>query len=222
MIDAALLSRILRSPADVARACRADRDVAAIARNALVTIVVSAALFGATVGSWRGGRQILFSAMKMPVGLVGTLALSIPAFYALAAVFGRPWPLRAVLSLALVGGARFSLSLLAMTPLLWLTIDFGAPYHAVKLVAVIAYALAGVSGLEVLVRGLGDGEGKRVTITLFVAIFTLLGAQNAWILRPYLGRPSDPEPPLFTREREGGVIVQVVKSLREIGSKAAP
>jgi hypothetical protein len=214
MVDVAFLNRILRAPAGVAEQCRSDRDVAAIARTALITLAVAATAFGAAVGSWRGGTQIAFAALKMPIGIIGTLALAAPAFYVLTAIFGRPWPLRPVLSLVLSAGARFALVLLAMTPPLWLTIDFGAPYDAIKLVATVAYGLAGLAGLEVLVRGLGDGPGKRMTIALFVAVFLLIGAQNAWVLRPYLGTPGAEDVALFTREREGGLVVQLLKSVR--------
>jgi hypothetical protein len=222
MVDVTFLNRILRAPAEVAVQCRGDRDVAGIARTALLTLALAATAFGAAVGSWRGGKQIAFAALKMPIGILGTLALAAPAFYVLAAVFGRPWPLRPVLSLVLSAGARFSLVLLAMTPPLWLLIDFGAPYHAIKLVATLAYGLAGLAGLEVLIRGLGNGPGKRTTIALFVAVFLMIGAQNAWVLRPYLGTPGERDVALFTREREGGLVVQLVKSAGDLTRKHAP
>jgi hypothetical protein len=214
MVDVTFLNRILRAPAGVAEQCRSDRDVASIARTALVTLVVAGTAFGAAVGSMRGGKQIAFAALKMPIGILGTLALAAPAFYVLTAIFGRPWPLRPVLSLVLSAGARFSLVLLAMTPPLWLTIDFGAPYEAIKLAATLAYGLAGLAGLEVLVRGLDNGPGRRMTIALFVGVFLLIGAQNAWVLRPYLGTPGARDVELFTREREGGLVVQLLKSVR--------
>lgn len=215
MID--VLNRILRSPENVAEDCRAERDLTTLARAAIVTLVACAATFGATIGSWRGGRQIAFAALKMPFVLLGTLALAAPAFYALAAIFGRPWSLRSILSLSLASGARFSLVLLALTPPLWLTIDFGASYHAVKLCATVAYALAGLGGLSILVRGLGHGEGKRLLTGLVVGIFLLIGAQNAWVLRPYLA--IEDEVTLFTSKREGGLVVQLLESARGLGSK---
>lgn len=214
MIDVAFLNRILRAPADVAAQCRSDQDVASIARTALLTLLLAATAFGAAVGSMHGGKQIAFAAMKLPIGVLGTLALAAPAFYVLAAVFGRPWPLRPVISLMLSAGARFALVLLALTPPLWLTIDFGAPYHLIKLVATVAYGLAGLAGLEVLVRGLGNGPGKKATIALFVGVFLMIGGQNAWVLRPYLGTPGARDVELFTREREGGLVVQLLESVR--------
>ncbi len=218
MIELTLLNRILRAPGEVARQCHDDRDVNAIARTALLTLTLAATVFGAAVGAWRGGSQIAFAAMKMPLGIVGTLALAAPAFYALAAVFGRPWPLRSVFSLVLAAGARFGLVLLAVTPPLWLTINFGAPYEVVKLAATVCYALAGLAGLEVLVRGLGEGEGRKRTVGLFVGIFLLIGAQSAWVLRPYLGTPGSEVVQLFTREREGGLVVQLYRTIERLAS----
>lgn len=222
MIDLAFLNRILRAPAAVAAQCRSDQDVASIARTSLLTLLVASTAFGAAVGSMRGGRQIAFAAMKLPIGVLGTLALAAPAFYVLAAVFGRPWPLRPVISLMLSAGARFALVLLALTPPLWLTIDFEAPYPLVKLVATVAYGLAGLAGLEVLVRGLGNGPGKTMTIALFVGVFLMIGGQNAWVLRPYLGTPGARNVELFTREREGGLVVQLLQSAHDLSRGRLP
>jgi hypothetical protein len=215
-MNAVFLDHLLRSPAEVAKDCRDDHDVAPMAANALITIGIGAVLFGAAVGSWHGGHQIAFSALKLPIVTIGTLAICVPGFYAIAAVFGRPWPLRAVVSLMLVAGARFSLVLLAATPVLWLTINLGAPYHLTKLCAALAYALAGLSALGLHLRGLGDGPGKKVTIVLFIGLFLMVGGQAAWILRPYIGRPDRAEVSMFTREREGGMAYQLWVSAREL------
>jgi hypothetical protein len=208
-VNIALMNRLLRSPADVAADCRDDRDLAPIAASALVAILASALLFGAAVGCWRGGPQIAYAAMKLPVVTVGTLVVCVPAFYAIAAVFGRPWSLRAAVSIMLVAGARFSLLLLAATPVVWLAVNLGASYDAVKLLASLAYALGGLAALGLILRGLGPGPGRTATVLTFVAVFLLVGGQSAWILRPYIGTPGSDEITLFTREHEGGVAYQL-------------
>jgi hypothetical protein len=215
-MNPALLNRILRAPGEVARDCREERDVHAIAANAILAIVVGAVLFGATVGSWHGGAQIAFAGAKVPIVTVGTLVLCAPAFYAISAVFGRPWSVRTVVSLMLVAGARFSLVLLAATPVLWLAINLGAPYDVAKLAAALAYALGGLAALSLLLRGLGDGPGKRATLSLFVGIFLLVGAQSAWTLRPYLGTPGRNDVVLFTAEREGGLVYALWMSMHDL------
>jgi hypothetical protein len=221
MMSVALLNRILRSPAEVAKDCRDDQDVRAIAAHALVAIVLGAVLFGATVGSWHGGSQIAFAAIKLPFVTLGTLTLCAPAFYAISAVFGRPWSARSVVSLMLAAGARFSLVLLAATPVLWLAINMGASYDAAKLAAAVAYGLAGLTALALLLRGVGDGPGKKATLALFIGVVLLVGAQTAWILRPYLGTPGQADVVLFTAEREGGLVVQLWKSLGWVTSSGS-
>ena len=213
MTSIAMMNRLLRSPSEVARDCREDRDLASVAASALVAIVAGALLFGAAVGSWRGSTQIAFAAMKLPLVTVGTLVLCVPAFYASAAVFGRPWSLRAAVSIMLVAGARFSLVLLAATPVVWLSVSLGASYDAVKLLAALAYALAGLAALGLIVRGLGPGPGRLTTVVTFIGVFLLVGGQSAWILRPYIGTPGHDEVTLFTREHEGGLAYQLYVSV---------
>ena len=213
MIHIAMMNRLLRSPSEVAKDCREDRDLASIAASALVAIVAGALLFGAAVGSWRGWTQIAFAAMKLPLVTVGTLVLCVPAFYAIAAVFGRPWSVRAAVSIMLVAGARFSLVLLAATPVVWLSVSLGASYDAVKLLAALAYALAGLAALGLILRGLGPGPGRLATVVTFIGVFLLVGGQSAWILRPYIGTPGRDEITLFTQEHEGGLAYQLCVSV---------
>ena len=211
-MNIAMMNRLLRSPSEVAKDCREDRDLASVAASALVAIVVGALLFGAAVGSWRGSTQIAFAAMKLPLVTVGTLVLCVPAFHAIAAVFGRPWSFRAAVSIMLVAGARFSLVLLAATPVVWLSVSLGASYDTVKLLATLAYALAGLAALGLIVRGLGPGPRRLTTVATFIGVFLLVGGQSAWILRPYIGTPGHDEVTLFTREHEGGLAYQLYVS----------
>jgi hypothetical protein len=208
-MNIALMNRLLRSPAEVAKDCREDRDIVPVVASALLAIALSALLFGAAVGSWRGGEQIAYAALKLPLVTVGTLVVCVPAFHAIAAVFGRPWSLRSAVSLMLVAGARFSLVLLAATPVIWLTINLGASYDVVKLLASLAYSLGGLAALTLILRGLGPGPGRIATVLTFIGVFLLVGGQTAWILRPYIGTPGDRNVTLFTREHEGGVAYQL-------------
>jgi hypothetical protein len=216
-IDLSLVNRILRAPGSVAADCRDDQDTARVAQTALIVIVVGALLFGAAVGCWQGGRQIAFAGLKLSLATVGALVLCAPAFYAILAVFDRPWTARSVLSLMLAAGARLSLVLLATTPVLWLAINLGAPYDLTKLLAAFAYALAGLCALVLLLHGVGEGRGKVASLALFVGVFLLVGAQTSWTLRPYIGTPGVHEVALFTREREGGLVLQLLDACKHLG-----
>lgn len=212
-MSAAVLNQLLRAPGEIAASCRRDKDIRSIALTSIAAIVAGAAAFGGVIGSFRGGAQILYGAVKVPLAIMATLALCAPAFHALAAVLGRPWPMRSILSLTLAAAARSSLVLLAFAPALWLALDCGMSYHSAALLASFAYGLAGLAALGVLVRGIGSGDGRVLTAFAFVAMFFAVGGQTAWILRPYLVRPKAQDIP-FLRAREGGFSDALVTTMR--------
>jgi hypothetical protein len=216
-VSAGVLDRLLRTPKEIANDCREERGAADVARAALIAIVVGAALFGAVVGSWRGDWQVAFAALKLPLTSIATLAICAPAFYVLAQVFGRPWSLRAVVSIMLAAGARLSLVLLASAPVMWLLINLGASYPLVKLLAALVYGLAGMAALALLVRGLGGERGRAAIVSIFVCVFLLTGGQVAWVLRPYIGMEDRSKTVvLFTHEREGGLVYQLFVAAGEV------
>jgi hypothetical protein len=221
-VNVTLVDRLLRFPREVAGECRDDGDLAPIAAHAITVIVLGAMLFGAAVGAWRGQAQIAYAALKLPLVTIATLAVCVPAFHAIAAVFGRPWSLRSAVAIMLVAGARFSLVLLAAAPVVWLTVSLGASYDAVKLIAAFAYALGGLAALGLVLGGLGPGPGRLATVLTFVSVFLVVGGQSAWILRPYLGTPGRDDITFFTREREGGLAYQLWVSVGHVVGAAAP
>jgi len=211
-VSMSVLTSLLRSPGEIARACREDEpEVRAIAATSLAAIVLGGAVFGGVLGSFRGGVQIPYGAIKVPLALLATLCIASPAFHAIAAVLGRPWPMRSIVSLTLAAAGRSSLVLLAFAPALWLVLDLGVGYHAGALCASMAYGIAGLAALSVLVRGLGEGPARVMTALSFIGIFFAVGGQTAWILRPYLVRPRAVNVP-FLREREGSFTESVLGS----------
>ncbi|MFT3773427.1 MAG: hypothetical protein QM820_49250 [Minicystis sp.] len=188
-MSAVVLNRLLRSPDEIAAACREDRDVRAIAATSLIALAVGAAVFGGVIGSFRGGLQILYGAIKVPLAMTVTLALCVPAFHAIAAGLGRAFPIRSIVALALAAAGRAALVLLAVSPMLWLVFDRGIGYHSAALASAFAYAAAGAAAFSVMVRGLGEGQGRVLTALAFAAVFFAVGGQTSWILRPYLIRP---------------------------------
>lgn len=184
---------LLRSPARAAEICRRDGDLRPLVLSSLLSIAVGGAAFGAVVGSFRGGVQIVYAAAKLPIAMIAALALCVPAFHAIAAVFGRPWPMRTVLAITLAAAGRASLLLLAFAPVLWLAFDLGLRYHGAAVLAAAGYGVAGLAALGVLFHGLGAGAGRTRTILAFAAIFLAAGGQTSWMLRPFLLRPRSDE-----------------------------
>ena len=208
-----MITELLRHPEDVVERCRdpvAQRD---LVRTNLLLIAAGGALFGAVVGTFRGGAQIPIAAAKIPIATLLTLAVSGPGLAAFAVAFGRSWSLRQTLSFLLSAGARSSLVLFALAPVLWLVIDLGASYSTIRLAATGAYALAGLSGFLLLLRGVGPAPGRAQVAACFVLLFLVVGAQSAWLLRPYLGNPRDRQVPLFSQGQEGGLVDTLGRSV---------
>lgn len=211
----AALNALLRNPAEVAHRCLEGRDQRQLVGASLFAIVLGAAAFGAVVGSFRGDLQIAYAALKLPVALLATLVVCVPAFHVFSLALEQPRTLRATIALAITSAGRGALLLLALSPLLWLVIDFGASYHESALLAASCYGLAGLMSLGILVRGLGTGGKQLLSGVASVALFLAVSGQTSWILRPYLGRPSQAEIP-FLRAREGGFTDAVWQSQRSM------
>jgi hypothetical protein len=209
-----ILDRILRSPGDVAADLRADCGSREVAKVSFLAVGAGATIFGAVIGTFHGGLQIAFAAVKVPLALLGALVAAAPALFAFAAVSGRYWRARSLFALALIAGARAALVLFAAAPVFGLLINLSAPYDVVRVAAALAYVLAGWSALSALVSGLGPEKGRALAVAGFAVVFLLAGAQSAWLLRPSL---SEPSPLAFVNHRrEGGVAGALGRSAARI------
>ena len=106
-----------------------------------------------------------------------------------------------------------TIAFIAIAPLLALAVDFGAAYPLVRLAALLSYGLAGLSALAFVLRAFGPGTGRLLGTFSFVLTFLVIGAQTAWLCRPYLGSPRDASVPLFAHGRiEGGLLGALTRS----------
>jgi hypothetical protein len=203
------IDRLLRDRDGVLARVRAGEDLPGLARAMLLTILAGGAMFGATLGAFRGGLQIPFAAVKLPAVMLFTAALCAPALTALKSALGRPADLGRDLVLVLASLAIGSLVIAALAPLVLLLVTMRAPYHHAILTITGCCALGGTFGLALLVRGLGAGH--RLIATALVVVFLAVGSQMAWTLRPYLERPRTPDI-VFVRGVEGSLIESVVQT----------
>jgi hypothetical protein len=221
---------------------RAGTDLAATMRTMIATIAVTMAVVGAALGSYRGGVQIAYAAIKLPIVLLGTAALSAPALSAIGAALGRRSRLSADLALVMSALAFGSLLLVACTPLVMVGRVINLEYHRMILAVVAMFTVAGVAALRMIwrsvaleerseemrgggptgsaggaggnaPRGVKAAPGWRTAIAGLCMVFSLVGGQLSWALRPYLVRPRAPEAP-FLREVEGSLLDAVTGALQ--------
>lgn len=204
-----------RSAADGGAKVDAGRDLASLTRVMVATIAACMAIVGAAIGSYRGGVQIAYAAVKLPLVMLGTAALSAPALTALGAALGRRVRLAADLALVIAALAFGALLLAACTPLILLGRSMSLGYHDMVLGLVAMFAVAGIASLRMIVRALSreSGPGRGSAIVGLCVVFALVGGQLSWALRPYLVRPRAPEAP-FVREVGDTLFDAIAGSLR--------
>jgi len=179
----------------------------------MVTIVLCCAVFGASLGIHRGGVQILYAAMKLPLVALLTAALCTPILSAMRRATTGATIVRRDFALVLSRLALGSLVLAALAPLVLLAETWETNYNWLILLTVACCLVAGAFGLHFLATGLGEiawGPRLAVGTTLLLAV-VLVGAQMTWTLRPYVLRPRSPDVP-FVRSLEGGLIDAVSRS----------
>jgi len=208
-----LLDELLRSPKNVAERVQRPEDLRPLVVSSLLALLMGAGTFGAVLATARGGAQIGYSALKLPLAVLATLCLCVPAFTAIARALGRQLELSAMVGLALSAAARAALVLLAFAPAVWFALDRGLGYHGSVVLSALCYGVAGLSALRVMASGLGrDARGAAILVCC-AAVLLPTGAQSAWMLRPFIGRPAQAKVP-FLRHKESSFADAVYTSSR--------
>jgi len=211
------LERLLRDGEGLRASIDAGQDHAETARALIGIVLVGGGLLGAVLGSFRGGLQIPFAAIKLPLVVLLTAAVCTPALTVLrGAIAGSPSDARPSGLQRLSRDILHLLTSLALgvviaataAPLLMLAMAVGLPYHQLILSVFVACGVGGLVGLASLWRAIRiDGSGMTIVASL-VLVVTLVGSQMAWIGRPYLVRPKSPDP-VFLRASEGSLMEAV-------------
>ncbi len=170
-------------------------------RYDLASIILFGAFAGLSVGAWTGGIQALYVATKVPLLLLGTLAIGLPAMSVLGRLIGCPLGLAPSANLALASIARTAVVLGALAPAtsyfaLTLPAQGLTIYRAVVLSQVLAFAIAGFVGVTALRHRLAQVVSSTSNhlriVWLWILIYSFVGAQLSWLLRPFLGNPGAP------------------------------
>ena len=168
----------------------------------IVAMLVMGALFGGayglTMGFHGGLRQAAVSAVKVPFLLVLPLLIAIPALYPFNALLGsRMRPIQTI-AVASAGVATTAVLLVALAPLSVFFLLSGVSYSFLKLFHVAVFFVSGYFGAFVLYDGL-QAVAARVgpsqsllLLQVWLCLYGYVGAQLAWVMRPFVGDPARP------------------------------
>ena len=186
-----LTSRVLRQPRELVNEALGDEAFARVAPQLLAITGLGAAVFGMVVGSYRGGVQVLYAGLKMPLLLLVPVVVSLPAIRALFLATELEVDRRRIGLASLTGMARTAVLAAALAPVLWLLWSLGIDYHAAVLMLAASLALVGLPGLLTVVGSLPQGGRRRWLATAgSLAVLGLVTAQTGWLLRPFIARPT--------------------------------
>jgi hypothetical protein len=184
------VDQLLKSPAEVRAAIESRTALAARTRTYVQVLVACTAVFGASLGFYRGGIQILFAAIKLPLVMLLMLAVAAPLLYAINRALERPADMAREVAQLVASLARGALVLAAELPLIWAAHAVGADYHRLILLTVLACSVAGVVSFWFLWKAISVTKLGRTFVALMVlATMGVVGAQASWLFRPFLVRP---------------------------------
>jgi hypothetical protein len=167
-----------------------ERDLKTYFINSNVTVIVLSAVYGAIMGLYPGGLQILYDAVKIPMLLLISLYITAPSFYVLTSLLGGRRSFSQVIVLLLSGITVMSTILLALIPvnLFFLLTTANTTTDFLILLNVLIFTIAGFFALVYWLRGfmaLYPGGEWILSFLIGSFIFAFVGTQLAWVLRPY-------------------------------------
>jgi len=184
------IDQLLKNPAEVRAAIESRTALAARTRTYVQVLVACTAVFVASLGFYRGGIQILFAAIKLPIVTLLMLAVTAPLLHALNRALERPADMAREVAQLVASLARGALVLAAELPLIWAAHAVGADYHRLILLTVLACSVAGIVSFWFLWNTISTTKVGRVLVALMVlATMGTVGAQASWLFRPFLVRP---------------------------------
>lgn len=184
------------------RVLRGDRRATGTGLATLVGFVAVFGLaYGAVMGSfggWGADRplQVVYSALKVPLLLLGTFVLALPSFFVLNTLAGLrddfPEALRALAATQ----AGLAIALAALAPLTALWYLSSGDYNQAILFNGVMFAVASGAG-QLLLRVhyrplLARDRRHRWLLTAWLVVYAFIGIQMGWMLRPFVGDPRVP------------------------------
>jgi hypothetical protein len=167
------------------------------------------ASFGLMRGRGYGVLHLAAVMLKVPALFLLTLGVTFPSLYVFSALAGSQHDARRTLRLLLAATAVNAVVLASFGPVT-LFFTFSTRSHAfVQLLNAVFFAIAGLVALRLLWKQLlpafeaGEVTARRSArsraaylVAAWLGVYALVGAQMAWVLRPFIGAPGA-EPAVF-------------------------
>ncbi|MEM7626347.1 MAG: hypothetical protein AAF333_12185 [Planctomycetota bacterium] len=187
---------------------------------ALASVMLAFGLiYGGLMGTFGGVTpdrlpQIVFSAVKVPMLLGITFALSLPSFFVVNTLFGLRDDFGRVVRALVATQAGLTIVLAALGPLTAFWYLSVPDYALAKIFNGLMFLTASVAGQVQLARHyrplIAHHPTHRWTMRMWVLIYAFVGIQLAWTLRPFIGA-ADLETTFFRQDAWTNAYVEVAR-----------
>lgn len=177
-------------------------------------------VYGAIIGAYSGGLQILSSAIKLPALYLITLIICIPTLYFFDILFGSNLNFKQYVTMALTSVSVISVLLFSFAPVVLFFLISIRDYDFFLLLNVSIMAITGVVGVKLFYKGMVDMVGpealdhtmRKRLLKGWVVLYALVGSQLGWTLRPFFGSEGQAFE-IFRPEINGNFYAKVLQSI---------
>lgn len=176
----------------------------------LAMIVGGGMLYGAVMGAFglEDARplQVLYSAVKVPLLLAATFAVTVPVFFVLNTLMGLREDFGAAIRALLTTQAGLAIVLVSLAPFTAVWYASSDYYPAAPLFNALMFGVASVSAQWLLRREyrplIQRDPRHRAVLRMWIIVYAFVGVEMGWVLRPFIGVPN--RPTQFFREDSFG------------------
>ncbi len=195
-------------------------------------------------GRPEGWKFALASAAKLPLLFLLTLAICLPLLYVLNVMIGPRVGFRALLGLLIASISATGIVLASFALIVLFFMFSTTNYHFIKLLNAGVFVMAGFYGVWFLRSGIrqvgadladnedarlpglepgespkpGPGEraskGTETIATWWLVTYGIVGAQMAWLMRPFIGSPDAPF--AIFRSQGSNIYISILNSIGKL------
>jgi hypothetical protein len=192
-----VLMQFLRDHAQFIEEIRSSRRLDQKIVSLVICSCLFFALYGAIMGSYSGGLQVLASAAKLPALYLLTLLICLPSLFFFEVISGSKFTFAQYLALLLIAMAAMGMILFSFAPISLFFRLSVADYTFFKLLNVVILGIAGVLGIQVFYRSAIALREKDINapkhrpniLRGWLLLYAFVGSQLGWTLRPFFGSP---------------------------------
>jgi hypothetical protein len=163
-------------------------------------LILFGLLYGAVMGSFRGLigqpqwlRQMVYSAVKVPLLLSVTFVISLPSFFVLNSLFGLRKDFSSAVRAMIGAQAGLAIILASLAPITLVWYASSTSYNNALLFNGAMFLVASMGAQWLLRKYYGPliarNNRHRGLLRGWLFVYSVVAIQMAWLLRPFLGSP---------------------------------